>query len=98
MKKILISLMAILLAFGAVSGCKNKVSGSQPVKGTLEKQLGTDSMPKAVSIVLKVAEKTTGDERFECIMEDKENGIGVWGLMKCNDTISSEGYGRINYP
>ena len=91
MKKNLISLYAILLALGTFTGCTN--SGPKPVKGTLEKEFDADSLPKSVSVVMKITEKTPGDERFECIMEDKENGISVWGLMKCNDSISSQGYG-----
>lgn len=93
MKKTLVSLIAVLLALGAATGCKKMNSGPQPVQGTLEKPLETDSMPRRVKTALRVIEKTPGDERFECILEDKENGIGVWGLMKCNDSISSEGYG-----
>lgn len=92
MKKNLIGMLAILLALGA-TGCKNKASGPQPVKGTLEEKFDADSLPKAVSIALMITENTPGNERFERIMEDNDNGVSVWGLMKCNDTISSEGYG-----
>ena len=91
MKKDLIILIAILLAFGAVTGCKK--SGTRPVKGTLEQELGTTRPPKGVTATIKATEKTPGDERFESIMEDKEDGVSVWGLMKCSDSISSEGYG-----
>ena len=91
MKKNLISLIAILLALGSVTGCTN--SGPKPVKGTLEQKFDADNLPKGVSVAMMKTEKTPGDERFERIMEDKDNGISVWGLMKCNDSISSQGYG-----
>ncbi len=93
MKKNLISMLAILLAFTTVTGCKGKATGPQSVKGTLEEHFSADSIHKAVSAVLNVTEKTPGDERFESIMEDKDHGITVWGLMKLNEEKSSEGYG-----
>ena len=93
MKKTLVSLVAILLAFGAVTGCDKMNKGTQPVKGTLEQKLGEDRAPHAVSVLLKETEKTPGDERFESILDDKDNKLSVWALMKCNDSISAEGYG-----
>ena len=93
MKKNLISMLAILLAISTVTGCKGKGSGPQPVKGTLEQKLESDSFPKAVHTALMIIEKTPGDERFECILDEKGDNLSVWGLMKCNDSISCEGYG-----
>lgn len=93
MKKELISLIAILLACVAVTGCKNMTTGQKHVKGTLEEQLGQDRAPRAVSKLLDAIEKTPGDERFEAILDDKKSGVSVWGLMKCSDEQSSEGYG-----
>lgn len=93
MKKTLASLVAILLAFGAVTGCDKMNNGTRPVKGTIDQKLGEDRAPHAVSVLLKETEKTPGDERFESILDDKDNKLSVWGLMKCNDSISSEGYG-----
>lgn len=93
MKKTLIYLAAILLALGAVTGCEKMNKGPRPVKGTLEQKLGEDRAPHAVSVLIKKTEKTPGDERFECILDDKDNEMSVYALMKCNDSISSEGYG-----
>lgn len=93
MKKILISMTAILLACGAVTGCKDKPTGPQPVKGTIEQKIEGDSIPKAVPIALDVTTKTPGDERFECILDDKDNEVSVWVLTKCSDKKTSDGYG-----
>ena len=94
MKKNLIGMMAILLACATVMvSCKDKTGGSRPVKGTLEQKIGEDSVPQTVSSLLKEIEKTHGDERFELIMENEKCKVSVWGLMKCNDQQSSEGYG-----
>lgn len=94
MKKNLFSVIAILLACATViTGCKDKTAGSQPVKGTIDQKLEADSFPKAVSDVLNATAKTPGNEMFECILDDKEKGLSVWGLMKCDKDVSSEGYG-----
>ena len=48
MKKNLISLLAILLAFTTVTGCKGKATGPQSVKGTLEEHFSADSIHKEI--------------------------------------------------
>ena len=94
MKRILIGLIVIVMLCCATTGC-NKHVKAKPVKGTMEALVGPDSVPETVAATLQEAMQGPLDERFEVIMEDKKNNVSVWGLVKCSDTESSQGYGVI---
>lgn len=93
MKKSVFLLLTILMVATTMSSCRNQAVEKRPVMGTLEEKMGPDSVPQSVSDVLVKTEGSAIDERFELIMEDKENKVSVWGLMKCSDDESSQGYG-----
>lgn len=96
MKKSLIYLASTLLVLGLIAGCKGKDSAMKPVKGVLEQPFGADSIPQSISDSFNKSEwKAISDDHFETILEDKENGVKVMGLMKCADEKSSEGYGVV---
>lgn len=95
MKKSLTNLIALLLVCGVVTGCKDKAPATQPVKGTIEQQIAPDSVPQEVSLKLKNTQKASTDDCYEAIMGDKDSMVSVWGLMKCSDNQSSQGYGVV---
>ena len=95
MKKSLISLLTIVLICGIATGCKDKAAVTQPVKGTFYELIGPDSVPQEVSLKLKNTQKAASDDCYEAILGDKDSKVSVWGLMKCSDNQSSQGYGVI---
>lgn len=95
MKKFLIGVIAISAVYCASTGCKGKQAEVKPVNGTMEELVGPDSVPESVSTILHDVEQNALDERFEAILEDKDNNVSVWGLMKCSDDESSQGYGVV---
>ena len=72
--------------------CKDKGSAQLPVNGTMDEALSQGEAPKAVVDLMK---RVNIDDRYETVMEDKANGVAVYSLLKCEDTISSEGYGMV---
>ena len=75
-----------------MTGCKDKGSAQLPVNGTMDEALSQGEAPKAVVDLMK---RVNIDDRYETVMEDKANGVAVYSLLKCEDTISSEGYGMV---
>ena len=74
-----------------LSGCKEERVAILPVSGTLEEAFPTDTAPLIVHEAMNYAFM----DRYENILEDKENHVSVWSLVNCNPGISSEGYGII---
>lgn len=93
MKEIFNKLIVAGIVCALFAGCGQKTTEHRFVQGTIEGLLGDDSIPEAVAQVLKSVDNTPGDERFEAIMGDKDSDVSVWGLMKCNDQQSAQGYG-----
>ena len=87
MKKlhVLIFATAALLA----TACNNKKVEIQPVRGTIDGPLQEERAPQKVELAMTL----DYEDRYENILDDKENGISVWSLVWCNPDISSEGYG-----
>lgn len=84
-------MIAAVAALGAMAtGCKG--SAARPVNGTLDGPIGTGEAPQTVRDAML---RVSLDDRYETVMEDKASGIGVYSLLKCNDTLSSEGYGVV---
>ena len=83
---------AVVALCGMMTGCKGKSTAQRPVNGTIEEAVALADAPKAVEDLMK---HVNIDECYETLMEDKTNGVSVWSLMKCSDTISSEGYGMV---
>jgi len=75
-----------------MTGCEDKGSAQLPVNGTMEEALAQGEAPKAVVDLMK---RGNLDDRYETVMEDKATGVAVYSLLKCEDTISSEGYGMV---
>ncbi|MBO4642140.1 MAG: hypothetical protein J5661_04715 [Bacteroidaceae bacterium] len=74
-----------------LSGCKEERVVILPVSGTLEEAFPTDTAPAIVHEAMDYAFM----DRYESILNDKENHVSVWSLVHCNPGISSEGYGII---
>ena len=81
---------AVVALCGMMTGCKG--NAQLPVNGTMEEAVASGDAPQAVVDLMK---KVNIDERYETLMEDKTNGVSVWSLLNCGDTISSEGYGMV---
>jgi len=81
---------AVVMVCGMMTGCKSNVA--LPVNGTMESAVEMSDAPQAVYDAMK---QITIDDRYETLMEDKMTGVAVYSLMKCADTISSEGYGMV---
>ena len=79
---------AVVVLCGMTTGCKDNTQ--RPVNGTMEEAVALGEAPQAVVDLMK---RVIIDECYETLMEDKTTGVSVWSLMKCSDTISSEGYG-----
>lgn len=90
--KQLLLLAAVVALCGMTTGCKDKGSVQLPVNGTMEEALAFGDSPKAVEDLMK---HVTIDDRYETLMEDKATDVAVYSLMKCSDTVSSEGYGMV---
>lgn len=88
--KLWLMLAAVMVMCGTMTGCKG--APQSPVNGTMEEAVATGDAPKAVQDLMK---RVNIDDRYETLMEDKKNGVSVWSLLKCSDTISSEGYGMV---
>ncbi len=81
---------AVVALCGMMTGCKG--NAQRPVNGTMEEAVAPGDAPQAVADLMK---QVNIDDRYETLMEDKTNGVSVWSLLKCSDTISSEGYGIV---
>ena len=81
---------AVIALCGMMTGCKG--NALHPVNGTMEEAVAPGDAPQAVADLMK---QVNIDDRYETLMEDKTNGGSVWSLLKCSDTISSEGYGIV---
>ena len=81
---------AVVALCGMMTGCKG--GEQRPVNGTMDEALAFGDPPKAVEALMK---RVNIDDRYETLMEDNKNGVSVWSLMKCSDTVSSEGYGMV---
>ena len=81
---------AVVMLCGTMTGCKGD-KAQRPVNGTMEEAVVNEA-PQAVQDLMK---RVNIDERYETLMEDKTNGVSVWSLLNCGDTISSEGYGIV---
>ena len=81
---------AVVVLCGMTTGCKDNTQ--RPVNGTMEETVAPGEAPQAVVDLMK---RVNIDECYETLMEDKTTGVSVWSLMKCSDTISSEGYGMV---
>lgn len=81
---------AVIALCGMTTGCKG--NAQRPVNGTMEEAVAPGDAPQAVVDLMK---HVNIDECYETLMEDKTTGVSVWSLMKCSDTISSEGYGMV---
>ena len=88
MKRLL--MVAAVALCGIMTGCKSTTQ--RPVNGTLEEAVACSEPPKAVTDLMK---RVNIDDGYETVMEDKTSGVSVWSLLKCSDTISSEGYGIV---
>lgn len=83
---------AAVVLCGMMTGCKG--NAQRPVNGTLDADVKIGEMPQdAPQSVYDAMAKANIDERFETLMEDKTNGVAVYSMLKCSDTVSSEGYG-----
>ena len=83
---------AVVALCGMTTGCKGKATAQRPVNGTMEEAVTLDDAPKAVEDLMK---RVNIDDCYEALMEDKTTGVSVWSLLKCSDTVSSEGYGIV---
>ena len=81
---------AVIALCGMTTGCKG--DAQRPVNGTMEEAVAPGDAPQVVVDLMK---HVNIDECYETLMEDKTTGVSVWSLMKCSDTISSEGYGMV---
>lgn len=84
---------AVALCGMMMAGCKdNNGNDQRPVNGTMDEALAQDEAPKAVVDLMK---RVNIDDRYETVMEDKATGVAVYSLLKCEDTISCEGFGMV---
>jgi len=81
---------AVVALCGTMTGCKG--NAQRPVNGTMEEASLVGEAPQAVVDLMK---RVNIDDRYETLLEDKDNAVAVYSLMKCSDTISSEGYGMV---
>ena len=81
---------AVIALCGMMTGCKG--NAQRPMNGTMEEAVAPGDAPQAVTDLMK---QVNIDDRYETLMEDKANGVSVWSLLNCGDTISSEGYGIV---
>lgn len=88
--KLWLMVAAVVVMCGTMTGCKGTTQS--PVNGTMEEAVASGEAPQAVQDLMK---RVNIDDRYEALMEDKTTGVGVWSLLKCSDTISSEGYGMV---
>ena len=78
--------LLLCLAALVLAGCKG--SGVRPVSGVLDEVIEVGAAPVAV---LDLLAEPVPDDRYETILE--EDGVQVWSLLRCSDSLSSEGYG-----
>ena len=90
MKKWLMVAAVVTLCGMMMTGCKG--NDQRLVNGTMEEALAQGEAPKAVVDLMK---RVNIDDRYETVMEDKATGVAIYSLLKCEDTISSEGYGMV---
>lgn len=89
MKQWLMVAAAAVVLCGMMTGCMG--SAQRPVKGMIEEPIKHGDVPETVKNAMKII--TQIDDRFETVMEDKTNKVAVYSMLKCSDTVSSEGYG-----
>lgn len=82
--KFILAASALLLA-----GCQGKKTDIFPIYGTIDGPTQEERAPQKVHLAMTLDYK----DRYENILEDKENGVSVWSLVWCNPDITSEGYG-----
>lgn len=96
MKQWLMVAAVVALCGMMMTGCKG--NAQRPVKGTIDETveiaMEPQDAPQAVFDAMK-HDKGNIDDRYETLMEDKTTGVAVYSLLKCSDTISSEGYGIV---
>lgn len=90
-KKWLMTGAALLVMAGTMAGCKD--NAGRPVCGIMETPSDKGAPPEAVMNVVKQLAPT--DDRLETVMEDKTNGVAVLSLLRCDDEVSSEGFGML---
>ena len=91
MKQWLMVAAAVVLC-GIMTGCKD--NAQCPVNGTWDNAVEiNESLQGVPQAVYGAMSKADIDDRFETLMEDKTNDVAVYSLLKCSDTVSSEGYG-----
>lgn len=90
--KQLLMVAAVIALCGMMTGCKGKSTAQRPVNGTIEKAVAIGDAPQTVRDAML---RVTLDDNYETVMEDKTTGVSVYSLMKCSDTVSSEGYGMV---
>ena len=90
MKQWLMAAAVIALCGTVMTGCKG--NEQRPVNGTMEEASKPGEAPQAVVDLMK---RVNIDDCYETLMEDKTTSVNVYSLMKCADTISSEGYGMV---
>ena len=81
---------AVVALCSMMTGCKD--NAQRPMNGTMEEAVAPGEAPQAVVDLMK---HVTIDDRYETLMEDKTNGVAVYSLLNCGDTISSEGHGIV---
>ncbi|MBQ2186271.1 MAG: hypothetical protein II402_06105 [Bacteroidaceae bacterium] len=74
-----------------VSSCKEERVEILPVSGVLDEKLPNDTAP---AVVYEAIHRAFID-RFENVLDDRENHVSVWSLVNCNPDVSSEGFGII---
>ena len=81
----------IILAMAALlsTACNNKKDEIQPVCGTIDGPVNEERAPQKVQLAMTLPYQ----DRYENILDDRQDGIGVWSLIWCNPDIPSEGYG-----
>ena len=81
---------AVVALCGTMAGCKG--GAPRPVNGTMEEAVAPGDAPQAVYDLMK---QVNLDDRYETLMEDKTSGVSVYSLLRCDDEVSSEGYGIV---
>ena len=86
MKHLFLSLAILLVTVG----CMNTAIRS--VSGVLEAKVGAATAPECVR---QAMQNPVIDSRFEMILNDEQNHVAVWCLIRCADDVSAEGYGVV---
>lgn len=93
MKQWLMLAAAVALC-GMMTGCNGKSQEQRPVNGTMDQAYEIQESPQsAPQAVYDAMAQARIDDRFETLMDDKTSGVAVYSMLRCSDTVSSEGYG-----